>query len=97
MEEKDLISQYKEYHKLDDKWEKEMREGIEQLKKMPKDANTQKNDFYGDCDHPNTLENSTATILYIIVMIGGAIFNDRWLIWIVATFVYFNFITRHTK
>lgn len=51
--------------------------------------------FYGDCDHPNTLENGTATILYILSMIGGAIFNDRILIWIVATIIYVNFITRH--
>ena len=53
--------------------------------------------FYGDCDHPNTMENSTATIFYIITMIGGTIFNDRWIIWIVASIIYFSFIFRHKK
>lgn len=48
-------------------------------------------------DHPSTMENSTATVLYIIVMIVGAIFIDRWLIWIMATFIYLKFITRHSK
>ena len=53
--------------------------------------------FHGDCDHPNTMEDSTATLLYIIVMTGGTIFKARWLIWIVTTIIYFKFITRHKK
>ena len=43
------------------------------------------------------MENGTAVFLYVIVMIIGAIFNDRWLIWIVATAVFLKFITRHKK
>ena len=53
--------------------------------------------FYGDCDHPNTLENGSATILYIIIMLAGSIFNDRMLIWVTATFIWLKFITRHIK
>lgn len=48
-------------------------------------------------DHPSTMENSTATVLYIIVMLVGLIFNDRWLIWIMASLIYFKFIGRHKK
>ena len=48
-------------------------------------------------DHPNTMENSTATILWLAVMIGGAIFKDNWMIWIAATAIWFKFITRHKK
>lgn len=29
-------------------------------------------------------------LLYIAVMLGGIIFNDRWLIWIVATWIFFS-------
>jgi hypothetical protein len=29
-------------------------------------------------------------LLYLAVMLGGIIFNDRWLIWIVATIIYFG-------
>lgn len=29
-------------------------------------------------------------LLYIVVMVLGTIFNDRWLIWISATIIYFN-------
>ena len=54
-------------------------------------------DFYGDCDHPNTMENSTATILYILVMIGSLIFKDFLYIWVAASFIYFRFITRHKR
>ena len=59
-------------------------------------VNKQKN-IYGDCDHPDTIENGTAIIFYIVAMLIGAIFKDRWIIWIVATGIYLKFITRHTK
>ena len=48
-------------------------------------------------DHPNTMENGTATVLYIITMIIGSIFNDRWLIWGAITLIYLKFITRHIR
>ena len=63
----------------------------------PGPENSEPEKFHGDCDHPNTMENSTATVLYFVVMAVGAIFNDRWLIWIVATIMYLKFITRHEK
>lgn len=58
---------------------------------------TKEKDFHGDCDNPNTMENGTATTLYIIVMLVGTIFIDWWLIWIIASVVYFRFIGRHKK
>ena len=48
-------------------------------------------------DHPDTLTNFEATVLYLVVMFGGSIFNDRWLIWITATILWFNHITRHWR
>ena len=48
-------------------------------------------------DHPNTMENSTATILWIVVMIVGSIFKGNWMIWIIATVIWFRFITRHSR
>ena len=44
-----------------------------------------------------TIDNDSATLLYILVMLGGTIFNDRLLIWIGATIVYFLHITRHNR
>lgn len=55
------------------------------------------NFFYGDCDSPYTLENSTATVFYIITMVVGTLFVDRWLIYIAATFIYIMFKRRHKK
>lgn len=49
------------------------------------------------CDHPNTIENSTATFFYIVVMLVGSIFKGNWVIWIIATVVWAKFITRHNK
>ncbi|MBR5508213.1 MAG: hypothetical protein IKV88_09210 [Clostridia bacterium] len=44
--------------------------------------------------HPDALNNFEATVIYIIVMIGSSIFSERILIWIVASFIYFNYIRR---
>lgn len=49
---------------------------------------------YVNHDHPNTMENGTATFLYIIAMVVGTIFYDRWLIYIIASIIYFSFINR---
>ena len=49
---------------------------------------------YVEHDHPSTIENGTATVFYIIVMVIGAIFKDRLLIWVMASFIYFRFINR---
>lgn len=48
-------------------------------------------------DSVNTLENDEATVLYIAVMIIGALFYDRILIWITATVIFFLFMTRHSR
>ena len=78
-------------------WQKKQLESIEKERAKNVEITQPKNDFYGDCDHPNTMENSTATVLYILVMMGSLIFKDFLLIWVVASFIYFRFITRHKR
>jgi hypothetical protein len=46
-------------------------------------------------DHPNTMEDSTATVVWIIVMLVGSIFKGNWIIWIIATVIWAKFITRY--
>lgn len=84
-----------EWHKsrLEDRKKELERQGLV----MQEPSEDKEDRFHGDGDHPNTMENSSAIVLYIIVMVGGAIFNDRWLIWIFATVIFFKFITRHNK
>lgn len=94
---KDFITQYKEQHGLNDDWEKETRDKINNIKESKTDTKKSRDDFHGDCDSIYTIENGTATILYIVVMFVAIIFNDRILIWIVASFIYFRFIARHKK
>ena len=88
--------QVKEFHKESEEIRiKELeKQGI--IIKSETDDEKERN-FHGDCDHPNTMENGQATIFYILVMLGGLIFNDRWLIWTIATIIYLKFITRHKK
>ena len=88
-----------EFWAAQEKWSAWHQEQLNEMhKEMPKiiPAKTIK-DFHGDCDHPDTMENSTATVLYILVMIGSLIFNDFLLMWIVASIIYFRFITRHKR
>ena len=47
------------------------------------------------CDSPYTIEDSTATVLWLVVMVVGAIFKGNWVIWIVATVIWRKFITRY--
>ena len=48
-------------------------------------------------DSPYTMNNGTAIVLYIVVMIVGTIFNDRWVIWVSATIMLIGFLNRHNK
>lgn len=48
-------------------------------------------------DHPNTMEDGTATVLWIVVMLIGSIFKGNWIIWIIATVLWAKFITRYKK
>ena len=48
-------------------------------------------------DSPYTMNNGTAIVLYIVVMIVGTIFNDRWVIWVSATIILIAFLNRHNK
>ena len=60
----------------------------------PENNNTQsyKEEYH---DSPYTMENGTATFFYIVTMVIGTLFVDRWLIYIAATFIYLKFINRH--
>lgn len=80
----------KEQHQL--KKQERIIEAQQQLGLHPM-ANTPEKHF----DHPNTMENGTALMLYLLVMAVGAIFNARWIIWILATMKYSAFINRHNK
>jgi hypothetical protein len=55
------------------------------------EKNFVENDKYG------TIDNGTATIWYIIVMAVGAVFNDRWLIWVIATAIWWGHINRKKR
>ena len=48
-------------------------------------------------ESPYTMEDGTATFFYIVTMIIGTLFVDRWLIYIAATFIYLKFKNRHKK
>ena len=82
--------------------ERELNEFLEQMRQ--KDAETSRQDAaapqssenpFDNYDHPNSLENSEATIIWIIVMAVATIFKGNWIIWIIATIIWRRYITRH--
>ena len=70
----------------------EEREAQKQIQRQ-KNAET----FFENCDHPNSLENDEATIVWVVVMAIATIFKCNWLIWIIATIVWRRYITRHKR
>lgn len=53
--------------------------------------------MYVEADKPGIIDNAAATIWYIIIMLIGAVFNDRLVIWITATVIWWNHINRKTR
>ena len=51
--------------------------------------------FHGWCEHPNTIENSTATFFWIVAMGVSILFKGGWILCILETVIWFKFITRH--
>ena len=39
-----------------------------------------------------SLENDEATVVWLVVMVVGSIFNGNWIIWILATVIWWNYI-----
>lgn len=73
--------------------EKMIKRLIEEKKAHPIDRKP--NRFHGDCEHPSTIENGTATFFWIVSILVGMIFNGGWAICAVSTIVWWKFIRRH--
>lgn len=96
-----------EYHRnqslTPEERERELNDFLEGIKKrdeaIKKEKELQKQKSsespFENCDHPNSLENDEATLLWIVVMAIATIFKGNWVIWIVATIVWRKYITRH--
>ena len=82
----------KELHENEKEWR---RQELERQGIIVDDTNKTKDNFHGDCDSVGYLENWEATVLYIVVMLVGAIFVDRWMIWVPTTIIWLKFILRH--
>ena len=68
----------------------------EELRKIGINPNTQEH-IQPKIDLVYSLENGGATVLWLIVAIGALIFNGGWILSIIATGVWFNYITRHME
>jgi hypothetical protein len=74
--------------------QEEERRRLAELGQEPSKEKSWQEHMYVDADKPDTMDNGTATLWYIIIMIIGAVFNDRLLIWIFATVIWWRHINR---
>lgn len=80
---------------------KQKRKVLENQDTINEECQLQQQDVYNNhwnykyMDRPGTMANGTALLFYIATMVGGCIFKDKYIIWIVATIVYVKFRTRH--
>lgn len=99
----DYISIYKKRNNLDDEWEAEMRKKVKDYQEEQKkyeEANKGRTHADNDpsihgYDGADLIENRTATIIYIVVMVGSLIFKSFLAVWVLATFIYIRFLLRH--
>lgn len=86
----------KELEELSAARREESRKRLEKKKEEQYKRNLQGAEHtYVYTDTVNTIENSEATVIWLIVMVVGAIFKDRLLIWVVATAIWWCFINRY--
>lgn len=80
--------------KIHEQVQKELKKARQQCSNEYKNnrVQSQTEDYH---DSPYTMENGTATFFYIVTIVIGTLFVDRWLIYIAATFIYLKFINRH--
>lgn len=96
---------YKEMRELFDKSDKERKEQRERwnqdlLKELEKQG--AKPFDYSKippkrCDHPNTMEDSTATIVWLVAMFISLLFKGGLILCIIETIIWLKFITRYKK
>ena len=51
-------------------------------------------EYIDKIDVPGAMDDGVALLLYIVVMVVGVIFNDRWIIWLIATILYLCHVFR---
>lgn len=93
----DIAAEMKERQEQRKDFEKhlEMLRLKELEKKGIKTLKRENNNFHGDCDHPGTIENGTATLFWIIAIIVSMLFKGGWVLCILETIIWWKFITRH--
>ena len=100
-----MALKYEDYRRIFDKVDKEWEDRkerqhqarLEELEKMglkPFDSSQYPKQR---CDHPNTMEDSTATFLWIISMIVSILFKGGWFLCIIETIIWLKFVTRYSK
>ena len=81
-----------------DEYVKEMNAEWESYKQKNESSKPQSSQNpFENCDHPNSLENSEATIVWIVAMGASILFKGGWALCILETIIWWKYITRHKR
>lgn len=72
------------------------KKGLTLQESKPKTEEEKNKEFFGWAEHPNTMENSTATFFWLIAVVVLMLFKGGWVLGIIATVIWWKFITRHS-
>lgn len=91
-----------ELRKRREKEEQEFKQKIEEMRRKELEAKGVKPFDKSQippqrCDHPNTIEDSTATIFWVAAMIISLLFKGGWILCLVETIIWLKFITKYKK
>ena len=89
---KDFISEYKQQYNLNDEWERRARQEVINLKTNTGTQNNNSQDYNENCKSVGLIGKGGATILWLIVAAGALIFKGGWVISLIATVVWLNYI-----
>lgn len=75
--------------------EEKARDEAERQAEMKKAGIVEQQQQKPQFDHPDSLENDEATILYVVAMAVSTIFKGNWILWIIWTIIWWKYINRH--
>jgi hypothetical protein len=96
---------YEEMRKLFDKSDKEREEikerrhqaRLKELEKMGIKPFDSSQTPPPRCDHPNTIEDGTSTVFWIVAMVISLLFKGGWALCVLETIIWWKFNTRYSK
>ena len=85
--------EYKSFFEMVQREQEERNKRKRELEKARNEAEEKR--LYVNTESPHSLEDAEATVSWIIIMLIGSIFKERWVVWLIATIIYLCWMNRY--